>query len=303
MSNKEHLPKTKYTGTISIGGKDLSCAVLDDGTRILTSAAIFKAFGRPRRGNTELRGGANVPSFIDAKNLQPFVQKLGVLDNSHVIEYRSGNRKLTGYKADILPNICDVYLEARMAKVLTPNQLPLAQAAEILSRALSHIGIAALIDEATGYQLDREQEALQKLLSKYLSAERLKWAKMFPDEFYKQLFRLRNWSYDPSSMKRPQYVGKLTNQLVYEKLPPHVLEELKRLNPVKNKKTWRREATHHQYLTEDVGQRDLHDHLMQLITVMRISSDWQTFMKNFSKAFPGDNEQLLLFDDDDLVKK
>jgi len=69
---------------------------------------------------------------------------------------------------------------------------------------------------------------LQKLLSIYLSEEKLRWAKMFPDEFYKQLFRLRGWKYSPLSVKRPQIVGKLTNQLVYEKLPPHVLDELKK---------------------------------------------------------------------------
>lgn len=298
MTEKGKFPKATYRGKLIIGGKNLPCAVLEDGTRILTSTAIFKAFDRPRRGRGG-RAGINIPSFLDAKNLQPFIDE-GLFNGTNSLKYISSSRVITGYKAEILPKICDVYLSARDAGVLTTSQQPLAKTAEILIRALSKVGIAALIDEATGYQVDRERDALQKLLSKYLSEERLKWAKVFPDEFYRQLFRLRGWSYNPLSVKRPQVVGKLTNKLIYEKLPPTVLDELRRLNPIKNKITWRRESTHHQYLSEDIGQRDLHDHLMQVIAIMRISKNWDIFINNFNKAFPSSNvEQQELFDIDD----
>ena len=40
--------KVSYSGSVVVGNKELSCAVLDDGTRILTNTAIFKAFDRPR---------------------------------------------------------------------------------------------------------------------------------------------------------------------------------------------------------------------------------------------------------------
>src|ERR1039457_4186275 len=83
------------------------------------------------------------------------------------------------------------------------------------------------------------------------------------------------------------FVGKLTNQLVYEKLPPKVLIELRKMNPVKNKKTGRREATHHQHLSPEIGQVDLRDHLLQLVAIMRISPNWRDFLRNFARAFPG----------------
>lgn len=41
----------------------------------------------------------------------------------------------------------------------------------------------------------------------------------------------------------------------------------------------------HQHLTNDIGQRDLHDHLMQVIAIMRISKNWSDFMNNFEKVF------------------
>jgi hypothetical protein len=76
-------------------------------------------------------------------------------------------------------------------------------------------------------------------------------------------------------------------RLVYEKLPTHVLDELRRLNPIKNPKTWRREATHFQHLSADIGQPDLRDHLLQLIAIMRASPNWGTFKRLFALAFPG----------------
>lgn len=109
---------------------------------------------------------------------------------------------------------------------------------------------------------------------------------MFPDEYYRQLFRLQGWQYSPLSVKRPKLVGVLTNRLVYERLPDHVLDELRRLNPVKNKKTWRREATFFQHLSADIGQEDLRAHLLQLIAVIRASANWGSFKRNFARAFP-----------------
>lgn len=291
--------KATHQGPLKIADKELLCAVLENGKRIISMTAIFRAFGRTQRGRKkdEIRV-LNMPSFIDANNLQPFIDE-GLRDKLMPIEYYSTKGVLmAGYEAEILPLLCEVYLSAREGGVLTKRQLPLAMASEILVRNLSKVGIIALVDEATGYQAERDRDELQKLLAIYLSEERLKWAKMFPDEYYRQLFRLRKWNYSPLDTKRPQVVGKYTNQLVYEKLPPAVLEELRKLNPVKNKSTHRRGAAHFQFLSSDIGQPDLRNHLLQLITVMRISSDWPTFISNFKKAFPTPGDQLELeFDD------
>ena len=170
---------------------------------------------------------------------------------------------------------------------------------EILVRSLSKIGIIALVDEATGYQEERAHDDLQRFLSLYLSEEKLAWAKMFPDEYYKQLFRLWGWTYSPMSVKRPKLVGKLTNTLVYERLPRPVLDKLREANPIKNTKTYRRGAAHFQYLSSELGQPDLRDHLLQLIAIMRVSPNKEVFLRNFAKAFPDPNGVQLRLDIDD----
>ncbi|MGZ7317544.1 P63C domain-containing protein, partial [Streptococcus pyogenes] len=98
--------------------------------------------------------------------------------------------------------------------------------------SLAKVGVTALVDEATGYQYERERFELQKIFKAYISEELLKWQKMFPDDFYMEIFRLNGWSYDVQSIKRrPGVVGKWTNELIYKRLPDGVLEELKRRTP------------------------------------------------------------------------
>jgi len=292
--------KAKNQGKLIIADRELLCAVLDDGTRVISRNAVFKAFGRTKRGRKqdEVRV-ANMPSFIDANNLQPFIST-ELRSILQPIEYTNKNGSLTaGYKAEILPLLCDAYLAAREANSLTKQQLPLAIVSEILVRSLSKVGIIALVDEATGYQEERAKNDLQKFLSLYLSEEKLAWAKMFPDEYYKHLFRLWGWSFNPMTVKRPKLVGKLTNQLVYEKLPKPVLDRLREVNPVKNPATYRRGAAHFQYLSAELGQPDLRDHLLQLIAIMRASPNKEVFLRNFARAFPTEGEQLRLEIDDE----
>jgi hypothetical protein len=290
---EEKLPKaTPFRGRLKFGETEIPCAVLDDGKRILTENGITLALLGSRSGGSKRikkaqeEAGAQVPLFLAPNNIKPFISQELLDGPLKVIEYKDGSRIRRGYDAAVLPMVCDVWLKAREADALQEQQLEKAQKAEILMRGLAQVGVIALVDEATGYQEQRDKDDLQRFLALYLSEERLKWAKMFPDEYYKQLFRLQGWSYSPLSVKRPKLVGILTNKLVYEKLPAPVLDELRRLNPVKNKKTWRREATFFQHLSADIGQEDLRAHLLQLIAVMRASANWGSFKRNFARAFP-----------------
>lgn len=276
------LPKVLYSGKVNIGDKELSCAVLDDETRILTNSAIFAAFDRPRKGKpSEEYRLKNVPAFITANNLKPYIDR-EFADDDFSVKYVRNGRELTGYKADILPRICDIYLSARDDDVLTENQKQLAIVSDILMRSLAKVGIVALIDEATGYQFERDIKALQKLLSEYIAEEFLPWVKTFPDEFYIQMFRLRKWDY--KGRLKTSYAGVLTNFLVYNRLPEGVLEELKRLNPILNKNGYRRYKLF-QGLSKEVGYNHLKQHISTVITMMKGFDTWEEFEPVFRKAF------------------
>lgn len=291
------LPKATHKGELTIGDIVIPCAVLEGGKRVISELGINSVLGSSGGKNYRLRnsdeGADQLPLFIASKALQAHVYATFNDSDLNPISYKIGRQVMTGYPAEILPKVCEVWLRAREAGSLQSQQLPKALKAEMLMRGLAHIGIVALVDEATGYQQERDKDELHKLLSVYLSEERLAWAKRFPDEFYKQLYRLRGWQYPTPTATKISYVGKLTNMLVYEKLPQGVLEELQTRNPTKIGTGYRR-WKHHQFLSEDIGQEDLRDHLLQLVAIMRISKDWDTFIIHFDAAFPTTGKQLAI---------
>lgn len=289
---EQALPSATHTGELRIGDLVLPCAVLDDGRRVLSERGMLKALGRGRGGQTYKRaeassaGGGPLPTFISGVALEPFISPSLRLALSQPRIYRGRDGgKVNGVEAVLLPEICEVWLKARDAGLLRPSQEHIVNQADVLMRGLAHVGIIALVDEATGYQQERDRNELHRILEAYISKELLPWTKRFPDEFYQELFRLRGWQYSPPSLKRPKYVGKLTNELVYEKLPPGVLEELRRKNPVV-KDGWRRHR-HHQFLTMDIGNLHLERHIVAVTTLMRAARSWAVFKKLFGKAFPG----------------
>lgn len=287
MSDKTP-PKATHEGKLQIGNVTLTVAVLEDGTRVITRNGMFRAFGRTKRGRalSETTRVQGLPSFIDAQNLQPYIDA-ELQKELTEFEYtsRSGKTTRKGFKADILPRVCDVYLHARSDGILVKQQQHLAVASEIIVRSLAKVGIVALVDEATGYQVERDKEELQKILAAYIEEELQPWVKRFPNEFYQQIYRLKGWEFKPHTQKRNQQVGKITNQIVYELLPEGVLAELREKNPVLEEKK-RRAHKHHQFLTIDIGNPNLERHLSQLIVLMRISRDWQEFEDHMLEAFP-----------------
>lgn len=70
ITMKKQILKSTHEGVLGIGNSELDVSVLEDGTRIITQSAVFRALDRPSRGTTRL---INVPTFMDARNLQPFI--------------------------------------------------------------------------------------------------------------------------------------------------------------------------------------------------------------------------------------
>lgn len=279
------IPQAEHSGDLTIGDSIIECAVLGDGTRILTRATFVRAIGRKGKA----KGGRNyddefrTPVFLTAKNLKPFIPEQ-LQGNSAPVIFRIKNKEYIGYKAELLPQVCGVFIDANDAGVLTISQKHIAKKCKILLRGFATVGIVALVDEATGYQDVRDRTALQKILEKYLTDEWAKWTKTFPDEYYKELFRLKEMPYPPTTSKRPSYIGHWTNDLVYSRLVPGVLKELKKKNP--RLPSGNRKRKHFQYLTQDIGNPALKEHLSNVIFLMRSCNEWEDFKYRLDLAKP-----------------
>jgi hypothetical protein len=289
--DQANLPSVDFSGSLTLGTVSIPCAVLTDGTRVLSENGIANALLGGRSGASKRKkkaaeeSGAHLPLFVAPRQLEPFISNELRDGPLKPIRYREGRSVVIGYDARILRAVCEVWLTARAAGALQDQQLDKAQRAEMLMRALADVGIVALVDEATGYQQFRARDELQKILAAYISPELLPWAKRFPDAFYEELHRVRGWPYTPGNNARNGYIGKLTKALIYDPLPPGVIDELERKNPYDPEKR-RRKHLHHRLLTTNVGHPHLEKQIVSVTTLLRISEDWAEFTRHFSKAFP-----------------
>jgi P63C domain len=268
-------PYSMFRGLVAIGDAELQCHVLNDGRRVLTQREVVRALSGGRRSGSYLQ---NVPDF-DAASLP-----------DRVIHFTDpgGPQVNHGFEATLLIEICEAYLRARDRKdgTLKPSQEHIARAADLIVRACARVGIEALIDEATGYQEVRAKNALQVKLQLFIAEQMGDWVKRFPDEFWVQLARLEGVKY--SGRQRPWRWGKYVMRFVYDAIDPDVSKRLTDINPDPAKG-----HNHHQHLT-GFGQKELNDHLQQVIAVMRLCDDMDEFKRKFPRAFPTGPYQLEL---------
>ncbi|MGD9913861.1 MAG: P63C domain-containing protein [Rhizobiaceae bacterium] len=284
------IPKATHDGVIKLGDLEVECAVLDNGKRVISERAMTRAFGGKRGGSHWKRareGGANLPVYLSAKNFSPFISNDLAMALSTPINYKTQQGVVAnGLDATLLPQVCNVFLKARDEDELHPKQIPLSVQADIIMRGLATVGIIALIDEATGYQRERAVDALAKILEKFIARELQPWVRTFPDEFYQELYRLRGLDFPKDTVKKPSYFGHITNDIIYKRLAPGVLAELKKATP--KGANGRHKQQLHRRLTSDIGHPKLMAHLDSVITVMKLTddSDYNGFIDKLDRVKP-----------------
>lgn len=278
----ENLPRATHNGTWEIGeNAKIECYVMDNGERVLSMRGAAKSMGLVGGGSMALIRNMN-SQWISPYLSEPLRDWLEKANRNELPQYLTKTgAKFTPFSASIFVDLCKAYVDAKHDGVLKlDSQIAVADKLYVLMTAFAKTGLVAVIDEVTGYQEERDRDELQKILAVYISEELLPWAKRFPDEFYKQIFRLKGWEYKGKA-KSP-YVGKLTNEYIYDYLPDGVLQELKEKTP-KNK-SGNRTNRLHQHLTEQVGLPGLDKQLQQTMALMKASDTWDEFDYLFKKA-------------------
>ncbi len=269
---------------LRINDVEIPCYVLEDGRRVLIQNGMLT--GLDMSQGTAGRGeGDRLAKFISGKAISPFVNNDLFEMIKNPIKFKTTNGSVAyGYEATILADICDAVLEARKSGKLNYQSEHIAARCEILVRGFARVGIIALVDEATGYQRDREKDALAQILEAFIAKELQPWLKTFPTDFYQEMFRLRKLPFSSTSVKRPQYFGVLTNNIVYDRLAPGVREELQ--SGVPRNQSGRPTAKYFQKLTQNTGYPKLREHLGSIVTLMKLSDNWEDFMQKLDRLHP-----------------
>jgi hypothetical protein len=304
---KLNLPKATHVGDLKIGDTIIQCAVLEDGRRILTRATFLKAMGRTgkAKGGRGYDDEFKTPVFLTAKNLKPFISDT-LIENSSPVIFSLNGKESIGYSANLLPQVCQVFIDTEDAKALSSNQEHIAKKCKLLLRSFATVGIIALVDEATGYQGIRPQDALQKYLEMIIRKDLAAWAKKFPDEFYENIYKLKGWVWPGMKKNRFSVVAHYTRDLVYERIAPGLLEELEKKSP--KDETGNRKNKLHQWLTADIGDPMLSQHMHTIVMFQKLAIangyGWNRFVKMVDKVLPkrGSNLELPLNLDSDPIE-
>lgn len=272
---------------IEIMGKKIDCAVLEDGTRVISQRGVNKALGITAGG-----GERDLPRFLYLKVLQPFISNELRVSVTNPIEYVTlDGASAFGTPAEAMSDICQVWIDAANEGKLNSQQKLVAFSARALQKAVGKVGWVALVDEATGFQKVRESDALEKLLSLYVAKEFQPYFKTFVDVFYEEIYRLKGWVYDPKKNKY-QVVGKYTLKYVYGCLPENVVKAVIAKTPRTKSGNYTKKLF--QSLTQEVGKPHLDRALGGIIALLKSASTWTTFDSSYEKVYGKQKNQLLL---------
>lgn len=250
-----------------MGDLTVACHVLSDNRRVIAQREVVRILGHGREGG-------NLKPYLDGN---PLIDKESFMGETIQFKVPNVPTPANGFEGTLLIDLCTKYMEARRLGLLTRNQLPVAEQAEIVVRSCAKVGIIALIDEATGYQKIREKNALQLKFQAFIADELQEWARMFPEEFWFELARLESIHYSPRS--RPLRWGKYVMMFVYDAIDGDVGRELRKKNPnprfLKN---------HHQWLKK-WGRERVSLQIAKVVTIMKLCQNMDEFRDKFAHVF------------------
>ncbi|WPP03742.1 P63C domain-containing protein [Methylocella tundrae] len=274
------MPIARWRGSLNIVGLEVPCYVLDDGQKIIGRTSATELL-------TGIKGGGALEKYIAVKALEPFIDKDLVLERFvpfRLLEVEGLEKAVKGLPADLMIEVCQGFVAALQSSFdpnsklpkLTDRQMQMAMKASAFLSACAKIGLEALIDEATGYQYVRAEDALQVKLRAFIADELRAWEKTFPDELWAEFGRLTGWK--GSLKSRPKWWGKLVIEMIYDTLDPDVAEYLKSNKPPPGVR-W------HRQLTENLGVRALVSRCFEVVGMAKDCTDMRQLREKVARHY------------------
>ena len=259
------VPTATHWGETPLGEVHLPSYVLDNGMRVFGLNGVVA-------GLVGTEGGL-LGEYLKVRALRDFLpEELKPAEDGSIPALcrfdtgGKGNSKYAiGLPVERFIDLCSAYglalqehLNPASQFQLTARQIEIAKRAIAFERACAKVGIIALVDEATGYQYDREQDVLRLKLNLLLGEEMRKWERTFPEQLWIEFARLTKWTGPVHS--RPKYWGKLVNELIYECLDPDVVTWLKENAPKPMNG-----QSYHQWIQSQFGLKKLMEHIWTVV--------------------------------------
>lgn len=285
------LPTVILGAKLTLGGVEVDCYVTEDGERLIAGRGMQDILKVVDEDTPRVqKPGSRLTRLLNNKTLNPLIYKDKSLDHFSPKKRRYQGLGISGFNAEMLVDICEGMLEARTQGVLkTARQSIIAAQCEFIMRGLAKTGIVALIDEATGYQYLRPADGLRTYFDLILKKDLAAWFKRFPDEFYENIYKLRGWDWPGIGKNRYSVCAHYTNDLVYERMMPGLVDEFNKRNP-KNAKGVRK-VKNQQLLNDEVGDKLFSQQMFTILALQRAclgkaGDKWMHFINMMNDVLP-----------------
>jgi hypothetical protein len=294
----EPVPKATHWGDLDIAGTTIPSYVLNTGDRVFSLKGIVVGLI-----GTE---GGQLAEYLKVRPLQPHLPAdLMPAENGEIpalFKFDTGGEGIAKYALgikverfnDLLRAYSSALVDHALSAIdktklsLTNRQLEIANRAVRFQQACSDIGLVALVDEATGYQYEREADALQLKLKLYLAEDMRKWERTYPEQLWVEFGRLTNWK--GTIHQRPKYWGKLIMELIYGYLDPDVAKWLKENAPKPMKG-----QNYHQWLSSQYGLKKLTEHIWLVIGMAAACHSMKELRERMAERFGRHQVQFSLY--------
>ena len=280
--------------------ENVDCANASDGRKVLrliSAQSFFQIIGIPHDAHNpsaKLAVPLGHPKIMSSKERK-------ILDDlAHPIRIMDGDVEKDYYDHTLLIDYAKAILRLRRTRRLPESFSDYANNCELFIMGLANVGLAAMIDEATGYDKQKKRKEYLELFRGYIREHQSDWEKEFPDEFFDGVYGI--YHLEKSDKKgHPQFFAHFILKYIYTPLANSkgaILEILKEKDPIVSSGRGRKYKLH-QFLSDNIGKPELRRHLASVSTLLRVSDNKGMFDRLFKKAFPQRGDQME-FDFDDL---
>lgn len=287
---------------LRIGDVTFEAFVLDhpDGPlRILGQRSVMGEFIE-RDGHSSQRADGVQPKTASRGNFKRYVDRLphkyANLKVAPPISFVHPKTGLVakGYDAIWFSDVIAAYVDALVHGLLKPSQTVLAQRAWDLMRAMNGVAIAALIDEATQYQLVRASDALRRILDRLLWKEPQDWEMLWTPEIVGAVCRAFHVPYDGKGC--PKWMAGVIGIVYSIVLGEEVHDEVRRLNPDGPNR-----HKHHQHFKPELRTITRED-LLMVKAIADQSGNRGEFWQRLQRHYRGTPIQLMLSDTSERIR-
>lgn len=273
--------KAVSEGNLSHIGIPADCYVLADGRRVLSQRGVVRALTANPDGTGGREGGGLV-AYLDR-----LPEKYRHLAAGAEIRFTTpSGSAAVGREATWFVELLKAYKAAWRAGELHHTQRKFGEVADRYLDALAGVGLAAIIDEASGYEKAREKGAFARLFELLFRPAPSTWAAFIPDSLVHETCRLYRKTWVGGS--HPRFMARVNDYIYEQVIGTEAKAELKSRNPDP-----RFRKNHHQLLTDDARAAFVRE-LPMVEALMRQSRDPADWRRRMAVHYRRDMLQLEL---------